>query len=141
MIDSFQGQYRWLSNFHLGTVEYEGLTYPSVEHAYQAAKVPANMRGFFRQGTCGYAKKLGQTVTVSTDWEDRKLSVMEALLKQKFAPHTELAQKLRDTGTHHLIEGNTWGDDFWGQCPLGNGENHLGKLLMKIRSELQKTKG
>ena len=38
MIDSFEGKYRFLSNFYLSPITYEGIEYPSVEHAYQAAK-------------------------------------------------------------------------------------------------------
>jgi predicted NAD-dependent protein-ADP-ribosyltransferase YbiA (DUF1768 family) len=37
-IDKFAGDYRWLSNFWYVDVEYEGVTYPTTEHAFQAAK-------------------------------------------------------------------------------------------------------
>jgi predicted NAD-dependent protein-ADP-ribosyltransferase YbiA (DUF1768 family) len=59
---------------------------------------------------------------------------METLLRQKFA-HPELRAKLKETNDAELVEGNWWGDRFWGVC-RGEGENHLGKLLMKIRAEL-----
>ena len=35
-----------------------------------------------------------------------------------------------------LIEGNDWGDTFWGMTD-GEGENHLGKILMRVRAELR----
>jgi predicted NAD-dependent protein-ADP-ribosyltransferase YbiA (DUF1768 family) len=60
---------------------------------------------------------------------------MEDLSRQKFS-HPELRQKLLDTGSCTLVEGNTWGDTFWGVCD-GVGENHLGKLLMTIRADLE----
>ena len=40
IIDSFRGEYGFLSNFNKSRVEFEGMTYPSVEHAFQAAKNP-----------------------------------------------------------------------------------------------------
>jgi predicted NAD-dependent protein-ADP-ribosyltransferase YbiA (DUF1768 family) len=60
---------------------------------------------------------------------------MRDLLRKKFR-NPSLRQKLADTGTAKIIEGNYWGDTFWGECPVGNGENHLGKLLMEIRKEI-----
>jgi ribA/ribD-fused uncharacterized protein len=74
---------------------------------------------------------------IRPDWEQVKIKIMEHCLLQKFAPKTKLLDKLLATKDLEIIEGNTWGDVFWGQCPLGTGENHLGKLLMKIR-ELRK---
>lgn len=38
MIREFNGDYRWLSNFSPCNVTIDGLTYPSVEHAYQSQK-------------------------------------------------------------------------------------------------------
>ena len=80
------------------------------------------------------AKHLGYLVTLRKDWEKVKLQVMEDLLQQKFK-HPDLRAKLIATYPEELIEKNTWNDTFWGQCK-GKGENHLGKLLMKIREEL-----
>lgn len=59
---------------------------------------------------------------------------MEDLLRLKFS-NREVANLLILTGDEELIEGNWWGDKFWG-IYNGEGENHLGKLLMKIRGEL-----
>lgn len=83
----------------------------------------------------GEAKRLGRKATLRLDWEKVKLTIMEDLLRQKFA-WKELKEKLLSTGDEELVEGNTWSDTFWGVCN-GKGENHLGKLLMKIREELK----
>ena len=48
----------------------------------------------------------------------------------------ELKQKLLETGNTELVEGNTWGDTFWGVYNV-EGENILGRLLMKVREELK----
>jgi predicted NAD-dependent protein-ADP-ribosyltransferase YbiA (DUF1768 family) len=58
---------------------------------------------------------------------------MEEILRMKFADE-RLRDKLTSTAPVELVEGNWWGDTFWGVCK-GVGENHLGRLLMKIRDE------
>jgi len=63
------------------------------------------------------------------------MQMMEELLRLKFES-PELRKLLLETGEHELIEGNNWGDRFWGVVD-GVGDNHLGKLLMKIRAELR----
>lgn len=135
MIAQFTGDHRWLSNFWPAAVRW-GLPFASVEHAFQAAKCicKEDMKQFQGVGP-GQAKLLGRKVQLRSDWDAVKLRVMEYLLRQKFAARTELAAKLIATGNEELIEGNTWNDRFWGVC-RGQGENHLGKLLMQIRKEL-----
>ena len=137
MIDRFSGDYRFLSNFYPCEVEYDGDKFPSTEHAYQAAKTFRPHRGPVLTMTAGQAKRWGRTVPMRPEWEVIKVDVMHKLLEQKFKMGTKLAQKLIDTGNETIIEGNTWGDVFWGQCPVGTGDNILGKLLMKIRLQLQ----
>lgn len=135
-IDSFQGEYRWLSNFWPALVIFDGDYYPTVEHAYQAAKTTdrsARIR-IHRAETPGLAKKLGRGLAMRPDWDTFKLEVMLILLRQKFTD-PELRRKLLETGDRELIEGNTWGDRFWGVCG-GTGENHLGKILMHVREAI-----
>jgi predicted NAD-dependent protein-ADP-ribosyltransferase YbiA (DUF1768 family) len=62
--------------------------------------------------------------------------MMRKLLRQKFMKNDLYRDALRETGDQQLIEGNYWGDTFWGVCD-GVGTNHLGRLLMEIRAELQ----
>ena len=81
------------------------------------------------------ARRAGQKLPMRTDWESVKIDVMFRCLKEKFKD-PELREKLIDTGDEELIEGNWWGDTFWGVCQ-GKGENHLGKLLMTIREEIK----
>lgn len=136
MIDSFSGNHRWLSNFFSSIVRLDGRGYSTVEHAYQAAKTldPDERETIRRAMSPGLAKKLGRTVTMRSDWEDVRLAVMLELVRQKFA-HPVLAKYLLGTGDIALVEGNTWGDKFWGVCG-GRGENHLGRILMQVRDEL-----
>lgn len=135
VIDDFHGDNFFLSNFYPYPVEFEGLTYPSNEHAYQAAKtLDLDKRKEFTNPnvSAGQSKKMGRTVKLREDWDSVKLGVMKQLLVRKFSDK-ELRKKLNDTGDCELVEGNYWNDTYWGVCK-GVGENHLGKLLMEIRS-------
>lgn len=137
-IPFFQGKYRWLSNFWPCTILLDGEPYSTVEHAYQAAKTEIIIERIRIRmvSSPGLAKKLGRKVTISFDWDKRKLDVMRFLLIQKFEDK-ELRDKLIETGDTILIEGNYWGDKYWGVCNY-EGENNLGKLLMEIRSNIMK---
>lgn len=138
----FSGEYRWLSNFWPAQVVLDGESYPSVENAYQAAKTYPSQRGQFLSCTAGQAKRLGRrigrSVEMRADWEQIKISVMRSLVEQKFAPGSSLGERLKATGDGNIIEGNNWGDVFWGVCNrYGYGQNMLGRLIMERRAFLQ----
>jgi len=136
-ITSFSRMFSFLSNFYPATVLLDGVEFPSVEHAYQAAKTHnKHWRERIREQTSpGNAKRMGRRLRVRRDWDDVKLQVMEDLLRQKFSLYPTMKSALLATGKALLIEGNNWGDVYWGFRD-GRGENHLGKLLMQIRQEL-----
>jgi len=128
----------FLSNFYPAEVELDGGIYRTVEHAYQAAKTLdlVERRQIQKARTPGVAKKMGRGISIRTNWEDIKVSIMYQLVKQKFTNHPLLMEKLLDTEDAELIEGNDWGDLFWGVCNRrGYGFNHLGRILMKVREE------
>lgn len=135
VVEKFFGKYRFLSNFWPCNVIYDGVEYPSTEHAYQAAKtLDKDVREKIRIAKTADAKKLGQTVKIRDDWEQVKVLIMWSLIDQKFNDE-ELSRKLAETGSDMLIEGNTWGDRYWGVCN-GEGQNILGQLLMIKRNLL-----
>jgi ribA/ribD-fused uncharacterized protein len=139
VIDSFQGSYRWLSNFEKVEITMpDGITYPSIEHAFQAHKVIdlEARQNIANLSTPKDAKKLGRHLKLREDWEEVKFDVMLTALRLKFQTPW-LREMLLQTGHAELVEGNTWGDTVWGVCN-GVGKNHLGRLLMKVRRELQK---
>ena len=139
MIKEFQREHRFLSNFWPAEVYLDGIKYPTVEHAYQASKtLDDEERKIVRMaGRPGLAKREGKRVTLRPDWSDEmKLVIMEDLVRQKFQ-HKELKALLLATGDEELVEGNSWWDTYWGVCK-GKGSNHLGKILMKVRQELDK---
>jgi ribA/ribD-fused uncharacterized protein len=145
MIEQFKDEYRWLSNFwfydtpmlvlngmapiHLGTNEHFYVAMKTTDNVVRKAVAEHNLKGL---------KKFGATIELRSDWEDIKLEVMEYGLRYKFSQENpNLRAKLIATGDEHIQEGNNWNDTFWGvDLATGKGENHLGKLLMKIRSEI-----
>lgn len=139
LINSFTGEHRFLSNFYPCEIFFEGVFYPSVEHAYQAAKtlVQAERDRVRIAKTPGAAKKLGRKVTLQVGWNSMRVAVMRELLRTKFANNV-LRAMLLETEDAQLVEGNYWRDTFWGVCN-GKGENWLGRLLMEVRKEVSRT--
>lgn len=131
-ITEFDGEYAFLSNFYECPVEYDGITYNSSEAAYQAQKCRTKEERYaFRDLTPKEAKRKGRKVDIRPDWEEKKVDVMSDIVYQKFSQNKELKEKLIATDDAELIEGNYWGDRFWGVD--GTGENRLGMILMDIR--------
>lgn len=136
-ITEFQADYRFLSNSYHSVTEFEGIEYPTVEHAYQSAKTldTNERRRIAALPTPAEAKRAGRQLALRPDWEQVKFEFMEQCVRYKFTHHPDLRRKLLATGAAYLEEGNTWGDTVWGVYN-GQGENRLGKLLMKVRTEL-----
>ena len=133
----FKGKYRFLSNFWPVVVVYDGQYYPSVEHAYQAAKTLdlSEREEIAKCKTAGAAKRLGRKISLRSDWMIIRKVIMKELLDKKFE-HPELKTLLLMTYPRKLVEGNTWRDTFWGVY-RGEGENNLGEMLVFIRSQLK----
>ena len=138
-ITYFGGEYSFLSNFYPAEFEFMGLIWPTSEHAYQAMKSSSrDVWSFFAINVPnpGMAKKLGRELKdIRPDWDKVKINMMYNIVLSKFDQNTDLMIKLQQTNGQ-LIEGNTWGDTFWGQCPIGTGRNELGKILMTIRDDI-----
>ncbi|MGI9028306.1 MAG: NADAR family protein [Candidatus Saccharimonadales bacterium] len=147
-VEKFRGVHYFLSNMYpvQGGIEVgEGIIVPTTEHAYQAAKFDSTeIRKVILASEDGVsAKEMAQKyvemgVPKRSDWDEVKLGVMRDLVSRKFAPNSRVAHLLISTGDEELIEGNTWGDTFWGVSPpgSGDGENWLGCILMETRARL-----
>lgn len=153
MIEKFEGRWRFLSNFYPVEIEHQGIRYPSVEHFYVSMKCNNEQMlqgrhytiGDFREiiarvPSPGMVKKIGQQMQIRKDWSDKKLEFMNWGVREKFK-NEELKELLISTGDMTLIEGNVWHDNFYGQCSCvkckNKGNNHLGKILMKVRDEVK----
>ena len=134
MINLFRDEYFFLSNFYPVEIKLDGIVYPNAEAAFQAQKTldVEERRNFSMLKNPVQAKRLGRKVKLRDDWEEVKLDIMTEVISQKFLQHPHLIEMLLQTGDEELVEGNKWGDRFWGVCK-GKSENHLGKILMKIR--------
>lgn len=160
-VKGFFEEYRFLSNFELCDVWFEGDLYPSSEHAYMASKTldldirkrfiknnpfifakNENGGSFFTETkilTPKEAKNLGQTIELRPCWEIIKYDMMLAIVFDKFWRNSELKQKLLATGNKYLEETNHWNDMYWGfSWQKQTGENNLGKILMKVREILKR---
>lgn len=137
-ITFFHNEYAFLSNFYAHALVYEGIVYPTSEHAYQAAKTldPVEKRKIRDMPTPGQAKRAGKKVTMRPDWDEIKYNVMLDIVRIKFKSSVRLQQLLEKTGNMEIEEGNTWGDKIWGKVN-GEGLNWLGKILMQVRQELR----
>jgi|WetSurMetagenome_2_1015567.scaffolds.fasta_scaffold185128_2 ribA/ribD-fused uncharacterized protein len=143
-IDDFQGDYHFLSNFAPAQVTLDAMKFPTVEHAYQAAKTlePQEREQILGASTPGLARKMGRKLAQRQDWPAIKVKVMQDLVAQKFDGHPDLVKLLLATGEAELVEGNTWHDNFWGDCRCPRcagvtGQNRLGRILMDVRERLR----
>lgn len=137
-ITRFSGKWEALSNFSAHPVRWDGTNYPTVEHAFQAAKTIQfewKMR-IAAAPTPRQAKRIGRKAPMRIDWDGIKVNVMRRIVTAKMAQNPDARRVLMSTGTRPLFEGNTWGDRFWGVDEHGEGANHLGIILMDIRAKL-----
>ena len=140
-IDSFTGHNEFLSNFHKAPVDWDGQTWKSAEHAFNAAKtkLPGEQVWVANANTPGEAKRRGRVVTLREDWDKHwRYVYMYDIVRAKFR-NPVLEDKLIGTYDSILVEGNIWHDGVWGVCRCGKcppGKNCLGIILMQIRYDL-----
>ena len=142
-INSFSGEFEFLSNFYSSPIVVAGESFPTVEHCFQAFKAE-HKEDFIRiqtAATPGLAKRIGRSIEMRPDWENIKIDVMRSALEKKFRI-PELRDKLLATGDEPLIEGNWWHDNTYGDCKCDRcavklGRNLLGKLLMDLRTRIR----
>ena len=137
----YEKEYYMFSNFAAFKVNYNGRLWMTSEHAYQAAKFDdeAIIDAIFEAPSPYDAKLLahGNENKVRKNWSEIKLTVMENILRAKLGDHSYIYEKLLSTGDREIIE-NSPIDAYWGTGKDGKGENHLGKLWMRLRKEMMK---
>ncbi|MCI5051211.1 MAG: DCC1-like thiol-disulfide oxidoreductase family protein [Candidatus Pacebacteria bacterium] len=142
MIKEFQGKYRWLSNFWPVQMEYKGRVFHNVENAFHSEKSDDKAFKNFCASESNpriVKKKQREMIKLRSDWEEVKEDIMLELTRIKYQ-NPELQRKLFETGNQYLQEGNYWNDIFWGvNIKTGKGENRFGKILMKVREEIQQS--
>ncbi len=136
-----EGRYYFLSNFSSFSVYWRKNLWMTSEHAYQAAKFTnKKLIRLIRNARSAYdAKKLARANqnVIRANWNEIKLGIMEEILRAKLNQYPHIARKLLETGNADIIEDSPK-DAFWGRGPDHRGENHLGKIWMKLRDELKR---
>jgi ribA/ribD-fused uncharacterized protein len=123
-------------------IEWRGKLYPTAEHAYQAAHFSQNPE-LAEQVRTSRSPKAAQELANKhsdqddPDWKGKKLTIMEDILSHKLDQHSCIREVLTSTGNKPLVETND-NDEFWGWGKSHAGQNHLGKLWMKLREDLHK---
>lgn len=137
-ITLFRNEFFFLSNLYPCTILYNGIRFGSVEHGYMYHKTESTKcknEILIIENPLDVKKYSKKMARIRKDWHDVKYYVMDALVYAKFSQNEDLKQALLLTGDFELIEGNWWGDTYWGVSD-GIGENNLGKILMNTRSKL-----
>jgi len=140
-ITEFQGVHEFLSNEFGTPVGLEGGVYPSVAHAFQAARTSdKDLRRQIAQVDLTQAYSLSEAIDNPADWTRTRVKVMERLIRDKFMRSKELQRRLLDTGSRAII--NTYEDAsqpsnlFWGVVQ-SKGQNQVGVILMQLRKDLE----
>ncbi|WP_432463465.1 GTP cyclohydrolase II RibA [Agarivorans sp. QJM3NY_33] len=134
-----------LSNFSKHSIFLKNKIWPTVEHYYQAQKFSdtENEELIRRAATPTLAKQLSRNISASLirqGWPSIKQEIMLEGLRAKFSQHPDLRELLLSSGDQ-LIAEHTENDPYWGDAGDGSGANHLGRLLMKLRIELNAQAG
>jgi len=138
-INFVESIYAYLSPFSAHRISIWGEVFPTVEHAYQAARLKPSLERekIKNAGSPKEAWNLAQEYKGRDDLKANfdKDSVMEELFRAKMAQHQDIVTILKQTGDRELQKVITT-DSYWGTGPDGRGENRMGKIWMKLRAEL-----
>lgn len=128
-------------------VLFNGALYPSAFHLFEALKFLKNGREDVaeRIRTCenpAEVHPLSESLKefARQGFERELVGYMEEALYAKFTQHPELRELLLSTGVADLIYAEA-SDPVWGEGPLGQGMNHLGRALMALRERLRQEMG
>lgn len=139
-INFVESRWSYLSPFSAHTVRIWGETFATLEHAYHAARIkPGPERDAIKNATSPkdawrVAQKYKNDPTFAVPNFDKD-AVMEELMRAKLAQHQDIADILMESGDRDLIKVYDT-DYYWGTGADGSGENRMGKIWMKLRSEI-----
>lgn len=137
-------QYGPFSNLYRRPIEFEGETFSTSEHAYQAGKArkPEVRKWLMAAPSPALLAMAAHGLyywDVAPGWSQTKFARMRAVLRAKFTQHEDLRELLLSTGTARLIESATVDNEvnrLWGEVN-GQGRNMLGEMLMELRDQLR----
>ena len=154
-IRAFRGQNDPLSNFYYvgyQQLQYKGRGYASSEQAYQHTKALFHgakqlAKDIMHEGNPVGIKDLGRKIHESKAWSEQKVDIMYEILTAKAACSVEFRLALKEEDPQVTFVEAVY-DSFWGSglpyletCSTSAGKwpgaNMMGKLLSKIRGNLQ----
>lgn len=134
------------SNLYRRPIVFEGQTFLTAEHAYQAGKArKPEVRTWLMSAPSPALLAMAAHGLyywdITPGWSTKKFGRMKAILLAKFTQHEDLKSLLLGTGSARLVESATVDNAvnrLWGEVN-GVGQNKLGTLLMEVRDELVAT--
>lgn len=141
-INSFTGDYAFLSPTFPCPVEYKNSLYPSFQHALEASKLSSSAADkaicllIIQEPNIREVKRFVKHVDVG-QWKEKCLAVAEDLMRDKFLRNKQLRKQLMSTDRRSLVYTNDHGDQFWGVSEAeSKGQNRLGRVLEAVRAEI-----
>jgi ribA/ribD-fused uncharacterized protein len=139
-IPYYETSYFAFSNFSPHAIVYGGILYPTAEHVFHAAKFTdekikeqiRNAKSPLEAYALGQANKTQRL----SNWDEVKVDILYQIVKEKVKQHEDVRNALLATADDEIVEENP-NDSFWGNGKDGNGENQMGKILMRIREEIK----
>ncbi|EKM59916.1 uncharacterized protein PHACADRAFT_250716 [Phanerochaete carnosa HHB-10118-sp] len=136
------GSFTELTHISPHDVLFNNRLYPTVLHALEAQRFEGIRPDIVDEiAACHTPDDVRVVVSRSSDfsrpdWEQVVVQMMDEVLFHKFKQHPHLQQILLGTGDLSL-QFFAQQDNFWGDGPLGQGANHLGKALERVRERLR----
>ena len=130
---------QYLSAFSAHAIEYKGIVYSTVEHAYHCQRyADESIQKEIRDARSAY-KAWGTSQKYKdkerANWKDQKAVVMEELCRAKLSQHEDVKQALIESREDVIVK--DYPDAFWGIGMDGEGRNEMCKIWMKLRAELK----
>ena len=130
---------KFLAPFSGHMLEFKGVLYTTVEHAYHCQRyTDTKVMEEIKQARSAYlAWETSQKYKNSqvADFDVKKVEIMEELFKAKISQHADVKEALMQSGDTTIVKHQA--DKFWGDGIDGAGRNEMGKVWMKLRTELK----
>ena len=130
---------KFLATFSAHAIEYKERLYPTVEHAYHASRysdeaVQEEIRRA-KSPFLGWEVSQKHKADQLAGFDARKSDVMEELCRLKLGQHADVKEGLLASGDDTIVK--NYPDPYWGIGADGVGKNEMGRIWMKLRSELK----
>lgn len=138
----FSGPFDVFNNWSAHRIEIWDMRFPTVEHAFHYAKFylnhPRIANEVLNSSSPWAAKRIADKHADKRrdDWFDVSIQIMTDLIRAKANQNEDVKKILLSTGNKIIIEHNPW-NSFWGSGKDKKGQNHVGRILMKVRDELR----